>query len=75
MYKIYSSQYNYKYGKQIHAPYSLATLFAYTKSFKSLDQFKFEKSFVFRDKLEENIIKCKDGDILLCSCYVWNWEI
>ena len=51
MYKIYSSQYNYKYGKQIHAPYSLATLFAYTKSFKSLDQFKFEKSFVFRDKL------------------------
>ena len=53
----------------------MATLFAYTKSFKSLDQFKFEKSFVFRDKLEENIIKCKDGDILLCSCYVWNWEI
>ena len=26
MYKIVSSQYNYKYGNQIHAPYSIATL-------------------------------------------------
>ena len=76
MYKIYSSQYNYKYSNQIHVPYSLATLFAYVKSKSNLkNEFKFEKSFVFRDKLEENIKQAHDADLLLCSCYVWNWEI
>ena len=76
MYKIYSSQYNYKYGNQIHVPYSLATLFSHVKSIDNLkNEFKFEKSFIFRDKLEEDIKQCHDADILLCSCYVWNWEI
>ncbi len=76
MYKIYSSQYNYKYGNQIHAPYSLATLYAHANSIEQLkNQFKYEKSFIFRDNLEENINQCHDANILLCSCYVWNWEI
>jgi len=76
MHKIYSSQFNYKYGNQIHAPYSLATLYAYVNSIESLkNKFKFEKTFVFREKLEQNISQCHDADILLCSCYVWNWEI
>ena len=30
---------------------------------------------MFRDNLEENIQECRDSDILLCACYVWNWEI
>jgi len=32
---------------------------------------------VFRDekKLDAYIEECRDSDILLCSCYVWNWEI
>ena len=76
MYKIYSSQYNYKYGNQIHVPYSIATLFAHISSIDGLkNQFKFEKGFVFRDKLEQNILQCRDADLLLCSCYIWNWEI
>jgi len=76
MYKIVNSQYNYKYGNQIHAPYSIATLVSNINLIKDLkSQFKFEKTFVFRDKLEENILECKDADLLLCSCYIWNWEI
>ncbi|NDB91078.1 MAG: hypothetical protein EB166_09810, partial [Thaumarchaeota archaeon] len=76
MIKINSSQFNYQYGDQIHFPYSIATLVAYIKSKEDLaSQFKFEKTFVFRDKIEEYIQQCKDTDILLCSCYVWNWEI
>lgn len=73
MIKVNSSQFNYQYGDQIHFPYSIATLVAYIKSKESLSsQFKFEKSFVFRDKVDEYIQQCKDTDILLCSCYVWN---
>ena len=42
---------------------------------KIKNNFEFEKSFVFRTKVEEYIKECHDTDILLCSCYVWNWEI
>ncbi len=76
MYKIYNSQYNYQYGNQIHAPYSIATLFANIKSVKSLNtQFEFKKTFVFRKGVEQDIQQCHDADFLLCSCYIWNWEI
>jgi radical SAM superfamily enzyme YgiQ (UPF0313 family) len=49
---------------------------SYIKSKEQLaSHFKFEKTFVFRDKVDEYIKQCQDTDILLCSCYVWNWEI
>ena len=74
--KVSSSQYNYIYGKQIQLPYSIAMLYTYVKSQKDLgDKFHFEKTCVFRDKVNKNIEECSDSDILLCSCYVWNWEI
>ena len=74
--KVYSSQFNYQYGKSIHFPYSIASLFAYIKAFPELDKkFQFEKTFIFRNKLDEYVDRIKDPDILLCSCYVWNWEI
>ena len=76
MFTVNSSQYNYKYGKQIHSPYSIAMLYTYVKSKKELSpHFSFEKTFVFRDNVEEDIKKCKNVDVLLCSCYVWNWKI
>ena len=76
MITVNSSQYNYKYGKQIHSPYSIAMLYTYVKSKKELSShFSFEKTFVFRDNVEEDIKKCKNVDVLLCSCYVWNWKI
>tara|TARA_B110000438_G_C15814838_1_gene651460 strand:- start:547 stop:2379 length:1833 start_codon:yes stop_codon:yes gene_type:complete len=37
--------------------------------------FQFEKTFISRSKIDEYIQRCHDTDILLCSCYVWNWEI
>ena len=74
--KVYSSQFNYQYGSSIHFPYSIASLFAYIKSFPELDkQLQFEKTFIFRNKLDEYIDRIENPDILLCSCYVWNWEI
>ena len=76
MYKVSSSQFNYQYGDQIHFPYSIARLVAYIKTKKNLEEnFQFEKTFVFREKIDDYVKRCKDSDILLCSCYVWNWEI
>ena len=58
-------------------PYSIALLVSYIKTKEQFSQFKFEKTFVFRneEKIEGYVEKCRDSDILLCSCYVWNWEI
>jgi len=76
MFKVNSSQFNYQYRGRIHFPYSIGMLVAYVKCKPELSkEFNFEKTFVFRDKTEEYIEQCKDSDILLCSCYVWNWEI
>ena len=74
--KVNSSQFNYQYGDQIHFPYSIASLVSYIQSKPELSKnFQFEKTFVFRDNVEEYIQRCKNTDILLCSCYVWNWAI
>ena len=71
-----SSQFNYLYGDQIHFPYSIASLIAYVKSKPELSSnFIFEKTFIFREKINDYIKSAKNADILLCSCYVWNWEI
>jgi len=74
--KVSSSQFNYKYGDQIHFPYSIASLVTWINSISDLrSKFEFDKCFIFRNKLEKYILKAIDADILLCSCYGWNWEI
>ena len=76
MIKVNSSQFNYQYGDQIHFPYSIGSLISYLNSnYEIHNDCKFERTFVFRDKINEYITLCKDTNILLCSCYVWNWEI
>ena len=76
MFKVNSSEFNFQYGDQIHFPCRIASMVAYVKTNEKIkNNFKFEKSFVFRTEVEEYIKKCHDTDILLCSCYVWNWEI
>ena len=48
----------------------------YVKTKEDLrNNFDFQKTFVFREKVDDYIKQCADSDILLCSCYVWNWEI
>jgi len=76
MFKVNSCQFNYMYNGRIHFPFSISLLVAYIKSKEHLNKFfKFEKSFIFRNKIHEYLKQCKDSDILLCSCYTWNWEI
>ena len=74
--KIASSQFSFLYGDQLHFPYSIATLVAYLKQFPSIkDSVEFTECAVERQRLDEYVETFSDADILLCSCYVWNWEI
>ena len=76
MIKVYSSEFNYQYGDQIHFPYRISSLVAYIRSNEVLNKnFDFQKAGVLRERVDEYVEECKDADILLCSCYVWNWEI
>ena len=76
MIKVNSAQFNFKYEDQIHFPYSIAMIVSYVKSKSDLSKnFDFQKTFVFREKVDDYIKQCADSDILLCSCYVWNCEI
>ena len=51
-------------------------LVAYMKTKPNLkSNFNFEKTFIYRHKIDEYLSNCTDAEILLCSCYVWNWEI
>ena len=76
MIKVHSSEFNYQYGDQIHFPYRISSLVAYIRSKEVLNKnFDFQKAGVLRENVDEYIQECKDTDILLCSCYVWNWEI
>ena len=71
-YNVYSSQYNDNYV----IPYSIATLVSYIKSHKYLDdKFKFHESFILKNELDEHINNTNNVDMLLCSCYTWNWQI
>ena len=76
MYKVNSCEYNYVYNGRVFLPYSIATLVSHVKTNSKIEKnFKFEKTFISRSKVDEYIQQCQDTDILLCSCYVWNWEI
>ena len=60
MYKVYSSQYNYRYGNNVHFPYSIATLVAYLQSKENIrNNFQFKKTSVFREHVDEYIEQCK----------------
>ena len=75
--KVFSSQYSNLFGNnQIHFPYSIASLVSYCETDSNIkESFSFEKVFLFRDSVKQDIEKAKEADILLCSCYCWNWEI
>ena len=76
MFNVSSSQFNYLYGDQIHFPYSIGRLVTYAKTNLEINStFNFLPTYIFRDELENYVLKCKNSDILLSSCYVWNWEI
>lgn len=76
MIKVCSTQFSYHYGSEIRLPYAIAILLSYCRFDIFVRQnYKFAKTFLFRDKINEYLEDAKDCSILLCSDYVWNHEI
>ncbi len=76
MIKTGSTQFSYKYGNQLHMPYTIAVLISYLKSNTVInDNCTFLPVAVDRIDFDKYVNIYKDIDILLCSCYIWNWEI
>jgi len=78
MITIASTEFNFKYGNQIFFPYTISSLVSYAKTNETIvESFEFLKTCIFRDKLDKYIetLVRDEVDILLCSCYMWNWEI
>lgn len=69
---IYTSQ----FANGDYIPYTIGVLVSYLTQFDYIKKScNFHKTFVNKKLLEDNINQCKNADILLCSCYVWNWNI
>lgn len=71
--KVASSQFNYRYGDQTHYPYSIGSLLAYAVTKR--DDLEILPCAIHRDRLSDYIERAATADVLLCSAYVWNWEI
>lgn len=72
VYNVFSSQYNDNYV----IPYSIAALVSYIKSFKYIDdKYKFHETFILKNELNYHVDRASEADMLLCSCYTWNWQI
>jgi radical SAM superfamily enzyme YgiQ (UPF0313 family) len=69
--KIASSQFSYRFGQQIYMPYAIGILASYLK--KHIPDIEFLPTAVDRSVVHD--YAKTEADILLCSCYVWNWEI
>lgn len=72
MTNVYSTQFsNYPI-----VPYAIASLVSYLKTDEKIKtECVFKKTYVHKKLYSEYVNECKDADILLCSCYVWNWSI
>jgi hypothetical protein len=63
-FKVYSSQFNHIFNNQIHFSYSIASLVSYSKNFQNISiNFRFEKTTVFRSKINDYVECCNDDDI------------
>ena len=75
-YRVASCQFGYRFGDQLHMPYAIAILVSYLNQFEEIrNNFEFFPTAVDRPKIYEYAEKYSESDILLCSCYSWNWEI
>jgi radical SAM superfamily enzyme YgiQ (UPF0313 family) len=70
--RIGATQYNYKYGTQLHFPYSIASILANCPSDIT---YELVHCGIERERYEEDALRFVTCDVLLCSLYVWNEQI
>lgn len=56
-------------------PQAIGTIWSYADSFEIINQnYKLQKTFWENDSVETVVNEIVDPHVLLCSCYVWNWN-
>lgn len=56
-------------------PQAIGTLWSYAQQFESINNsYKMVKTFWENENAQTVIDEIVDPDVILCSCYIWNWE-
>jgi putative methyltransferase len=75
MKNLYILELSDKYGNQVRLPYSTGLIWSYCKTFDKIENnYKLSEWFYYKDNIEKIIEKIINPDVIIFSCYVWNWE-
>ena len=76
MKNIYLFELSDVFADQVYLPYSSGVVWSYVKNIKEIkENYILKDWFYAREEAEDIITKIKDPDILLFSCFMWNWNL
>ena len=76
MKNIYLFELSDVFADQVYLPYSSGVIWSYVKNIKEIKKnYILRDWFYAREEAEDIIAKIKDPDILLFSCFMWNWNL
>ena len=76
MKNIYLFELSDVFADQVYLPYSSGVVWSYVKNIKEIkENYILRDWFYAREEAEDIIAKIKNPDILLFSCFMWNWNL
>jgi len=76
MKNIYLFELSDVFADQVYLPYSSGVIWSYVKNIKEIKENYILKDWFFaREEAEDIIAKIKNPDLLLFSCFMWNWNL
>jgi len=76
MKNIYLFELSDVFADQVYLPYSSGVVWSYVKNIKEIkENYILKDWFYAREEAEDIIAKIKNPDILLFSCFMWNWNL
>ena len=76
MKNIYLFELSDVFANQVYLPYSSGVVWSYVKNNPYIkDNYKLKDWFYARDDAKNIIDKIENPDILLFSCFMWNWNL
>ena len=75
MKNLYILELGDKYENQVRLPYSTGLIWSYCKTIDQIkNNYKLSGWFYYKDDIEKIIKEIINPDVIIFSCYVWNWE-
>ena len=76
MKNIYLFELSDVFADQVYLPYSSGVVWSYVKNNPYIkDNYNLANWFFAREEVEDIIAKIENPDILLFSCFMWNWNL